>query len=84
MAGKIPDSLVGEVVTLVCVNYIYTGYLEEVSEYCARLNPAFVVYQTGEHDVRKPWLDKRPFPGEWFVALDALESFGRWKVDLNE
>ena len=67
--------LLGEKVTLFCVNYIYTGLLIGVSETCALLaNPA-IVYETGAFTDTK-WKDAQALPHEIYVMLHAIESFG--------
>ena len=52
------DKLLGERVTLFCINYIYTGKLSGVNESCALLTDAAIVYETGE-------LTSSIWTGEW-------------------
>jgi hypothetical protein len=67
--------LLGETVTLFCLNYIYTGKLEGVNDSCVLLSSAKVVYETGAF-TDKQWKDAQALPGEWYVQLGAIESFG--------
>lgn len=69
-------SLLGERVTLFCMNYIYTGKLSGVNATCVLLEDAAVVYDTGAFDNGK-WQDVQALPkGKWYVQLSAVESFG--------
>ena len=42
------ETLMGERVTLFCLNYIYTGKLVGVNSSCVLLEEAAIVYETGE------------------------------------
>lgn len=68
-------ALMGERVTLFCLNYIYTGLLSGVNESCVLLENAAVVYETGALDSAK-WQDAQALPGKWYVQIGAIESFG--------
>ena len=70
------ESLLGENVMLLCMNYIYAGVLSGVNETCVLLTDAKIIYETG------PWSDKRwkdaqavPCP-KFYVQTSAIESFG--------
>jgi len=67
--------LLGEKVTLFCMNYIYTGRLSGVNETCVLLDDAKVVYETGDFK-SKDWKDAQPLPGQWYVSTSSIESFG--------
>lgn len=67
--------LLGERVTLFCGNYIYTGKLIGVNETCVLLTDAAIVYETGLLG-DKEWKDAQPLPGDWYVQLGWVESFG--------
>jgi hypothetical protein len=71
--------LLGERVTLFCLNYIYTGRLAGVNDTCVLLEDASIVYETGEL-TSKEWADAQPLPGPWYVQTSAIESFGILKV----
>ncbi len=67
--------LMGERVTLFCLNYIYTGILSGVNETCVLLEEAGIVYDTGPLS-EKTWKDSQLLPGPWYVQISAVESFG--------
>jgi hypothetical protein len=67
--------LMGENVTLFCMNYIYTGKLVGVNDTCVLLENAAVVYETGSFNDKK-WKDAQNLPGEWYVQTSSIESFG--------
>lgn len=69
------EALLGERVTVWCVNYFYTGKLIGVNDTCIKLTDAAVVYDTGPLTDKK-WQDAQPLPREWYVMLSAIESFG--------
>ena len=78
VAGEGLDKLLGERVTLFCANYIYTGNLTGVNDSCVLLTDAAVVYETGPFGDKK-WKDAQELPAEWYVQINAIESFGKLK-----
>ena len=68
-------ALMGERVTLFCLNYIYTGKLTGVNDSCVQLEDASVVYETGPLN-SKEWKDAQSLPGAWYVQTGSIESFG--------
>ncbi|MFN0314756.1 MAG: hypothetical protein ACKVQA_06950 [Burkholderiales bacterium] len=66
--------LMGERVTLFCMNYIYTGKLTGVNETCILLEDAAIVYETGAFTDAK-WKDAQALPQPVYVMLSAVESF---------
>ena len=72
-------SLLGEVITLFCMNYIYTGKLVGVNDTCVKLEKASVVYETGPLNDGGAWKDAQSLPGYWYVATPTIESFGKLK-----
>lgn len=73
------ESLMGEVITLFCCRYIYTGKLVGVSDDCVELQDPSIVYETGPFD-KKEWQDAQKLPQKtWFVARSSVESFGVMK-----
>ena len=78
VAGEGLEKLLGERVTLFCANYIYTGTLTGVNDSCVLLTDAAVVYETGPFGDKK-WKDAQELPSEWYVQIDAIESFGKLK-----
>ena len=67
--------LMGERVTLFCMNYIYTGKLVGVNDSCVLLEDAAIVYETGAFTDNK-WKDAQSLPGDWYVQIATIESFG--------
>ena len=73
------ESLLGQNVTLFCMNYIYTGKLVRVDDVQVKLDDAKIVYETGSF-TEKEWTDAQPLPnGTWYVRLATVESFGIMK-----
>lgn len=71
--------LIGQNVTLFCMNYIYTGTLVSFDGYQAKLENAKIVYETGAFDDPE-WRDAQPIPnGVWYVRVSAIESYGVMK-----
>ena len=68
-------SLLGKIVTVFCVNYIYTGVLEGVNDTCILLKDAKIVYETGPFNT-KDWKDAQALPNDIYVQTAAIESFG--------
>lgn len=75
VSGDGLEKLLGERVTLFCLNYIYTGKLIGVNATCVLLESAAIVYETGELTDKK-WKDAQSLPNQWYVQLGAIESFG--------
>lgn len=73
--GEGLDKLLGERVTLFCLNYIYTGKLMGVNDSCVLLQDAAIVYETGSLN-DKTWKDAQALPHDWYVQRHAIESFG--------
>ena len=77
--GEGLEKLLGERVTLFCLNYIYTGQLTGVNDTCVLLTDAAVVYETGAFN-EKNWKDAQKLPSEWYVQIGCIESFGILKA----
>ncbi len=75
VSGEGLHKLLGERITLFCGNYIYTGLLARVNETCVLLQQAAIVYETGPL-MDKKWMDAQELPGDWYVQLGWVESFG--------
>ncbi len=77
--GEGLDGLMGEVVTLMCANYFYTGKLVGVNKDFVKLENPGIVYDTGGFDT-KGWADMQRLPHKYFyVMVPAIESFGIMK-----
>ena len=75
VTGEGLEKLLGERVTLFCLNYIYTGKLIGVNATCVLLDDAAIVYETGAF-TDKAWKDAQALPNHWYVQTSAIESFG--------
>ncbi len=78
VAGEGLVGLMGENVTLFCLNYIYTGKLVGVNETFVKLEKASVVYETGAFSDPK-FKDSQALPHAWYVQQSAIESYGKLK-----
>jgi hypothetical protein len=78
VSGEGLVGLMGEEVTLFCLNYIYAGKLVGVNDSYVKLESAKVVYETGTFS-DKSWKDAQPLPNDWYVQTNAIESFGKLK-----
>lgn len=67
--------LLGETVTLFCLNYIYAGKLVGVNDTCVKLENAHIVYETGAFTTSK-FSDAQKIANEFYVATSMIESFG--------
>jgi hypothetical protein len=76
--GEGLEKLLGECVTLFCMNYIYTGTLTGVNETCVLLTDAAIVYETGAF-TETNWKDAQKLPHDWYVQTASIESFGKLK-----
>lgn len=68
-------SLMGAVVTIFCLNYIYTGKLIGVTDSCVLLENPSIVYETGSFDT-KSWKDAQKLPNSLYISTNCIESFG--------
>ena len=68
-------ALLGQTVTLFCVNYIYTGKLVGVNQTCVLLENPKIVYETGAFTT-KDWKDAQALLNNIYIQLSAVESFG--------
>jgi hypothetical protein len=75
VSGEGLIGLMGQTVTLFCLNYIYTGLLVGVNEVYVKLEKPKIVYETGEL-LSKEWEDAQALPNEWYVQISCIESFG--------
>ena len=73
--GEGLPKLLGERITLFCMNYFYTGKLIGVNEDCVLLSEPSIVYETGEF-TSKTWKDAQALPHDLYVMKAAIESFG--------
>lgn len=78
VSGEGLVGLMGEKVTLFCLNYIYTGKLVGVNDNYVKLEEAKIVYSTGAF-TDKEWADAQALPHDWYVIPSSVESFGKLK-----
>ena len=73
--GEGLEALVGQRITLFCMNYIYTGKLIGVNATCVKLSDPAIVYETGAF-TDKAWKDAQALPNDLYISTAAIESFG--------
>ena len=71
-------ALMDEVITVFCMNYIYTGKLIGVNDSCILLDNPSIVYETGSFTEKK-WKDAQSMPNQFYIQLSSVESFGLLK-----
>ncbi len=69
------ESLMGKIITIFSLNYIYTGKLIGVNDTCCMLENPSIVYETGSFSERE-WKDSQALPNEIYVNYAGIESFG--------
>jgi hypothetical protein len=74
VSGEGLVGLMGQRVTLFCLNYIYTGKLTGVNDSCVLLEDASIVYETGPLN-DKQWKDAQALPQCVYVMTRCIESF---------
>ena len=76
VGGEGLEALIGEYVTVWCVNYIYSGKLIGVNDNDILLEEACVVYETGKlTDLSHK--DAQALPtSKWYIRTSAIESYG--------
>lgn len=77
--GEGLEKLLGENVTLFCMNYFYNGKLVGVNSTCVLLENPKIIYETGAWDL-KGWKDAQSMNlSELYVQISAIESFAKTK-----
>ena len=79
VAGEGLIKLLGEKITIFCLNYIYTGILEGVNETCVLLKDPAIVYDTGSFTDKKYSDVQALGVDEFYVRMNCIESFGKLK-----
>ncbi len=74
VSGEGLESLMGQRVTLFCLNYFYSGKLVGVNDKFVKLTDAGVVFETGPFD-KKDWQDYQKLPNDVYVMTSMIESF---------
>lgn len=73
--GQGLEALLGEKVTLFCLNYIYHGELIGVNTHDVLLKDACIVYETGSFE-SKGFKDAQKLANEWRLRTATIESYG--------
>jgi hypothetical protein len=73
--GQGLEALMGQKVTLFCLNYIYHGKLIGVNGKFVLLSDAYIVYETGDFNA-KGFTNAQRLADEWRVQTATLESYG--------
>lgn len=79
VAGEGLIKLLGEKITIFCLNYIYTGILEGVNETYVLLKDPAIVYDTGSFTDKKYSDVQALGVDEFYVHMNCIESFGKLK-----
>lgn len=74
VSGEGFEGLLGQHVTVWCLNYIYTGTLTGINDDYIKLDDAGVVYETGPLNDSK-WGDMQTLPHPCYVMKRCIESF---------
>jgi hypothetical protein len=67
-------ALLGQNITVFCMNYIYTGKLVGVNESQLKLEDAKVVFETGAFS-SKDWKDAQALPNACYIRFSAVEMY---------
>ena len=69
------EKLLGETVTLLCMNYFYNGELVGVNDTCVLLSEPKLIYETGEW-TDSQWKDAQDMGiEELYVQTHSIEAF---------
>lgn len=73
VSGEGFESLMGEYITVSCLNYIYSGKLIGVNTDDILLTEAVIVYETGE--LCGPFKDAQALPNDLYIRTSTVESY---------
>lgn len=76
--GEGLESLLGEQVVLLCVNYIYAGKLIGVNDKFVLLEDGGIVYETGDFTA-SAWKDFQKIGQPLYVTTNLIEAFAKGK-----
>lgn len=74
--GEGLEALMGQKVTLFCLNYFYTGKLIGVNKTCVLLEDPAIVYETGDFSKKSYTNVQSLHVKELYVMIHGIESFG--------
>ena len=73
------EKLLGETVTLFCMNYFYNGKLMGVNHTCVLITEPKIIYETGKF-TDSSWKDAQSMGvDELYIQKAAIESFAKTK-----
>ena len=75
VSGEGLESLLGQRVTLFCVNYFYTGKLIGVNQNDVLLEDVYIIYETGAW-TDESWRDVQRVCDKLYIRVSAIESYG--------
>jgi hypothetical protein len=71
------DAYLGEIITVFCCRYIYTGKLIKIDSLFITLEDCKIVYETGDF-AEKEWKDAQSLKTkEWNISLGSIEGLGK-------
>lgn len=77
------EALLGQQVSVFCMNYIYHGKLTGVNDQFILLQTAHLVYETG--DFQKDGLKNAELlSSEWRIQISSIESYGVFVAHLKK
>ena len=68
-------ALIGQTITVFCMNYIWTGELVGVNDSQIKLANPKLVFETGAFNT-KEWKDAQALPSDFYIRLSAVEAYG--------
>lgn len=74
VAGEGLLALMGQTVTIFCMNYIYAGTLIGVNDTFLKLENGHIVYETGAFSEKK-FKDAQKMADELYIQLNSVESY---------
>ena len=73
------EKLLGQTVTLFCMNYFYNGKLVGVNDTCVLITEPKIIYETGKF-TDSSWKDAQSMGvDELYIQKAAIESFAKTK-----
>lgn len=74
VAGEGLVALMGETITVFCMNYIYAGTLVGVNDTFIKLENGHIIYETGAFSDKK-FKDAQKVSNELYIQLNSVESY---------
>lgn len=67
-------ALMGQTITVFCMNYTYTGKLVGVNDSQLKLESPKIVFETGDFST-KTWKDAQALPNDCYIRFSAIEMY---------